>query len=66
MEATGINVVETVKLCLGEKFYWYSKNNADIPYMMKTVLISTTKTANEINRIIEEVLNGLESIHVEH
>ena len=66
MEATGINVVETVKLCLGEKFYWYSKNNADIPYMMKAVLISTTKTTNEINRIIEEVLNGLEPGLVEH
>ena len=35
-------------------------------FMMKAILISTTKTTNEINSIIEEVLNGLEPGLVEH
>lgn len=38
LEATGINVVKTVKSVFNEDFYWYSKNNTDVPYMMKCIL----------------------------
>ena len=41
MEATGINVVQTVKQNLGLEFYWYTKTNMDVPYMMKTILYNS-------------------------
>lgn len=35
MEATGVNVVKTIKKSLNLDLYWYSKGNIDIPYMVK-------------------------------
>lgn len=37
MEATGINVVETVNAAFGIPFHWYTKRNTDIPYMLKCI-----------------------------
>lgn len=39
MEATGINVVDTVKRLFGLQMYWYSRGNLDIPYMLKCIAI---------------------------
>lgn len=44
MEATGINVVSTVQNIFHKNFYWYTKKQSDIPYMMKCILYHT---ANE-------------------
>lgn len=38
MEATGLNVVKSVESLLSEKMYWYKRNLADIPYMLKCML----------------------------
>ena len=37
LEATGINVVETVKKQLGFDMYWYKPGKTDIPYMLKCI-----------------------------
>ncbi|MDK2888442.1 MAG: hypothetical protein PWP72_1320 [Thermoanaerobacter sp.] len=47
MEATGINVVETIKKLFGIKLYWYSKGNTDIPYMLKCIAVFPGKESRE-------------------
>lgn len=58
MEATGINVVKTVKRNFGEDFFWYSKENFDVPYMMKAILLTSFKPSHEIEIIINSYLNN--------
>lgn len=38
MEATGINVVETVQRNLNIPMYWYRKGCTSVPYMLKVIL----------------------------
>ena len=39
MEATGINVVDTVLRLFDIELYWYSKGKLDIPYMIKCIAV---------------------------
>lgn len=39
LEATGINVVATVKDLFDIELYWYSKGNTDVPYMLKCIAV---------------------------
>lgn len=39
MEATGINVVKTVWNNMHERFYWYTRTNLSVPYLMKAILL---------------------------
>lgn len=39
IEATGVNVVESVKRLFGLEMYWYSRGSTDIPYMVKCIAI---------------------------
>ena len=39
MEATGIDVVQTVKNVFHRRFFWYTKDKMDIPYLMKCILV---------------------------
>lgn len=43
MEATGINVVDTVQKIFQKRFYWYTKTRTDVAYMMKCILYHTDK-----------------------
>ena len=54
MEATGINVVQTVRNVFNEEFYWYKKQYTDIPYMMKTILFNTSLD-EQVNKIFEQI-----------
>jgi predicted metal-binding protein len=51
MEATGINVVETVKKLFDIDLYWYSKGNTDVPYMLKCIAVFPEKVI-EKNRFL--------------
>lgn len=39
MEATGIDVVQTVQNIFQRRFFWYTKGNNNIPYLMKCILV---------------------------
>ena len=58
MEATGINVVKTVKRNFGEDFFWYSKENFDVPYMMKAILLTSFKESRDIETIVNSFWNN--------
>lgn len=62
MEATGINVVKTVQRCLGEQFYWYTKTNLDIPYMMKAILISASMVSMDIDKVLVNCINSFDNV----
>ncbi len=47
MEATGINVVETVKELFGVELYWYRKGFTDVPYMLKAITFIPPSTFNK-------------------
>lgn len=66
MEATGINVVETVKRNFDINIYWYQKGNTDVPYMLKVILWIPPE--NQPNRLttdqIIKLINGVKSIEL--
>ncbi|MDD4239543.1 MAG: DUF2284 domain-containing protein [Desulfotomaculaceae bacterium] len=47
MEATGINVVETIKKLFNIELYWYSKGNTDVPYMFKCIAVFPGKVIDK-------------------
>lgn len=50
MEATGINVVATIKKLFETEIYWYSSGKTDIPYMLKCIAILPDREAvNNVN-----------------
>lgn len=61
MEATGINVVKTVKNVFGDSMYWYRKGNFDVPYMLKCVAFIPNQPIDrdQLDDIIHEVLEAL-------
>lgn len=61
MEATGINVVKTVWNNLHERFYWYTRSNHDVPYLMKAILLifPQGKIQSEINKQVELIASSL-------
>jgi len=50
LEATGINVVETVQVCLNLSMYWYSPGKIDVPYMLKCIAFFPKVDHSEDNR----------------
>lgn len=62
MEATGINVVATVKQSLELDMYWYTKENRNIPYMLKCLtFIPPGKSELQLEQtlfILEEFLEN--------
>ena len=55
MEATGINVVKTVKNVFDLDLYWYKKGITDIPYMLKCMVYFPKKDQEKID-LVSEVL----------
>jgi len=53
MEATGINVVKTVKDSFGFDLHWYKKGKTDIPYMMKCMVFFPEQNKGEIDSVLE-------------
>lgn len=68
MEATGINVVRTVKNVFGETMHWYKKGNFDVPYMLKCITFIPAQSIDEIklDSIIQDALSSLNSIKIEY
>lgn len=54
MEATGINVVQTIKDIFGIELFWYHKGITKIPYMVKCIAILPPE--NKHNDIGKELL----------
>lgn len=65
MEATGVNVVATVKKLFGIEFFWYSKGRTDIPYMLKCMAILPGKDGlDNLNRtLLIDVINEFPSCY---
>lgn len=53
MEATGINVVNTVQKVFHKRFYWYHKNFIEVPYMMKCILYNGAVGMNADDLLFE-------------
>jgi predicted metal-binding protein len=66
LEATGINVVSTVKSALGLDLYWYTRDRKDIPYMLKCIAFfpETNKHQTDLIASLEKVLRALPNIEV--
>ena len=60
MESTGINVVKTVKNTTQETFYWYTKSNIDVPYLMKAILLilSEEQDRGEVDTYFNRILQS--------
>lgn len=58
MESTGINVVKTVRNTMQETFYWYTKTNSDVPYLMKAILLIFTdgQDRGEVDFFLDNLL----------
>lgn len=62
MEATGINVVETVKKHFKLDMYWYSPGKVDIPYMLKCIaFIPKQDDFRDDETRLKKIYNALES-----
>ncbi|SCM82416.1 conserved hypothetical protein [uncultured Sporomusa sp.] len=66
MEATGINVVETVKRNFDINMYWYKKGKTDVPYMLKVILWipPDIQTNCLITDQITNLISGIKSIEL--
>ena len=58
MESTGINVVKTVRNTMQETFYWYTKSNPDVPYLMKAILLifPDAQDRGEVDSFLDSLL----------
>lgn len=59
MEATGIDVVQTVQNVFYRRFHWYTKSNTNIPYLMKCILLYSSKDKIDQATIEQYLLHGL-------
>jgi predicted metal-binding protein len=59
MEATGINVVDTVSKLFGFEMHWYSKGKLDVPYMLKCIAIFPRELVDL--KILFDILNEFPS-----
>lgn len=59
MESTGINVIKTVKNTMGETFYWYTKSNQNVPYLMKAILLIFPREQDigAVNSFLDKLLS---------
>ncbi|WP_049755838.1 DUF2284 domain-containing protein [Desulforamulus reducens] len=65
MEATGINVVETLKKTTGIEMFWYKKGQTDIPYMLKCIAYFPSINSNLTKDKLVGILNSMKSCHYE-
>lgn len=66
MEATGINVVQTMKNIFDINLYWYKKGLTNIPYMVKCITVLPSKDITKTKEdFLLGVVNSLSTCHVQ-